>query len=32
MPEKLTFQPWVRWPPCGTGMPMILHPGPPKAR
>jgi hypothetical protein len=27
VPEKLTFEPWVRWPPCGSDMASTVSPG-----
>ena len=27
LPEKLTFEPWVRWPPCGRHIASTVSPG-----
>ena len=32
LPVAETDQPWVRWPPMGSAMPMIVSPGWAKAR
>ena len=32
LPVADTLQPWVRWPPAGSAMPMTVSPGSRKAR